>query len=751
MQKNVVALMIMTLLVAVSCKKDLNRTEDTPPFVMIDSLPKDLTGSVVMPANLINDNLKIYSEIDNANVSNDNKFSIGTHATLLAKNKINDKPVYFGIPGKNELDYKLDAKETALYFALQGMPFIRRPYYRKSIDKIKQALYELPEVQTLEQYIRNVVDKKGYLDYEEIGPQIGVTVDKVIKELGLLEDRFNAKTTAVWNEKYSAGNGYYRVSNSEPPGWSDKVDKTSNIQTLKREFYNKTSAVVGVRIEDYDFEKGRVPLPFEGNYIGFVEPYYPPNVMTISGNLDNLKLFWETNKNIFLHGWDGFMNDDPVSNSSIFQFSINPSEQKAFVFTNAYYDPMIYAVNVMYWFLDNLDNILESMEIKTDTDKDFLNEYFLWMIKNHPTTLSNYTLWLKNKDYEQIVSDLKEKLLEWFEVQKVIDPRQTFVASKIEDALNNTIEIQAGAMGEIAKYSMSIIKGLDIFTAALNPQLTAAIPIEFSELMLPPYPFKPNPFKVQLDNETEINLTWDIDRDSPKEALSYNVYFGEDIGNLSLVASKIKDKFYKVSDLEKNTRYYWQVEVVNTKGQKSKGAIWVFDNGNSTVPSLVDNNGYEYKVVKINGKWWSAENYRMGDIIWDNNLGYGAYSMTPAGFPDGWRLPTKEEFEELLASLGDNAYKSLTSESGFNAKPFGLITEMVDNRSGGQKSLSGFNDQAVFLTSTKSQSSVAIVTSALLIDFKSKSASINSITTLFISYGLAPGERRYCNFRLVKN
>lgn len=126
----------------------------------------------------------------------------------------------------------------------------------------------------------------------------------------------------------------------------------------------------------------------------------------------------------------------------------------------------------------------------------------------------------------------------------------------------------------------------------------------------------------------------------------------------------------------------------------------------------------EFKIIKIAGQTWMANNFakEINDLsynpIYELNLNYGLlYTFAGAlkGCPDGWRLPSLEDWKKLADSFGgwDRAGGSIKSElniflAGFckpdfeylyngNAAMFWTSTEKDNENAYVVELISGFN------------------------------------------------------------
>lgn len=85
--------------------------------------------------------------------------------------------------------------------------------------------------------------------------------------------------------------------------------------------------------------------------------------------------------------------------------------------------------------------------------------------------------------------------------------------------------------------------------------------------------------------------------------------------------------------------------------------------------TLIDVEGNSYQTVKIGNQWWMAENFKaiknssgqniqevyVYDNIQGNAIEYGqlyTWAAAVQATPNGWHLPTKEEWEEMINLIG---------------------------------------------------------------------------------------------------
>lgn len=191
----------------------------------------------------------------------------------------------------------------------------------------------------------------------------------------------------------------------------------------------------------------------------------------------------------------------------------------------------------------------------------------------------------------------------------------------------------------------------------------------------------------------------------------------------------VPQRLYSIKEApsrERQTEFKTCIDDLCTIGQEESSARDTVVLLSSVIGCAIDINDNEenyfidsrdnivYKIVKIGNKMWFAENLRYrcndswvynNDITNEAKLGrlYSWYSANDA-CPKGWRLPTKEEWEDLYAKIGSSPYAlqsteysswqwpGATNSSNFSAIPSGLYV---------RGDFCGINQAAYFGCATK--------------------------------------------------
>lgn len=560
------------ILFSISCKKENNVVNNNS--IGIKGIV-DLNG-------LDYKNINIVSEIESSNTNINGEFNIIPHSVLLVKNSTINKPIYFALIGSDETtNFNIDAKQTALYFSLISIMNIRKDYYKPALKNIKKAIYEFDKVKELEIAIKNCIYSKGYLDYDILGIKIGEAVDQILNSIDAEKITFSP-LRINYNSTYDALGGFYRVDSTLPNGWNDIYNSSTNSYIIRREIFNSTASIVGIKIGKYNSMSNACDT--SGSYVGLIEPYYPPELLSINGQLQNLQSFLNVNYDILTNGWSGFLNSDAYSTGNELQFEIKQNQKDAIIFMNGYYDKNIIAINIAYLFLDNYANIFEDVTGKELFNDKTIKPFLIYLLTNGSTLtdLNNYYLWFKNKDYVSIINSLREYFLIYLQNYPITSNGNSF--EDFKNLVDENFENLAGSVAVVYKNSILISKILSNVVINSSPKYARCLPIEFDNILQPPPPTNPNPYNVTLTNTNNINFSWSVGNYTLND-IKYNLYLSNNISNLgsSPISTNIISKNYTYSNnLLANTRYFWQIEVVHNNGRRTLGPVWMFDNGNVT-------------------------------------------------------------------------------------------------------------------------------------------------------------------------
>ena len=241
----------------------------------------------------------------------------------------------------------------------------------------------------------------------------------------------------------------------------------------------------------------------------------------------------------------------------------------------------------------------------------------------------------------------------------------------------------------------------------------------------PSIPANPSPENEVSDLGINLFISWEcIDADG--DYLHYTVYFGTNSNPEKFLSNHAQNTF-NPGRLDYGTTYYWKIDARDSEGNTTEGEVWSFSTIDLNFSTITDNRDAQiYSTIEIGPKWWMAENLNFdteGSYCYNDDPGscnvYGRlYSWDAAinACPEGWHLPSKSEFENMIESLGGsdvaggklkdyenskwrNPNTGAINTSGFGALPAGMRY--------GEDNYSGQYYYAHFFTSTEFDSGEA--------------------------------------------
>lgn len=222
----------------------------------------------------------------------------------------------------------------------------------------------------------------------------------------------------------------------------------------------------------------------------------------------------------------------------------------------------------------------------------------------------------------------------------------------------------------------------------------------------PPNP-PTSPYPEHMSQNRPLNqiLQWEAS-DPNGDALRFDVYFGTSEEPTLRGENITSTSHNPLNDLlEPNTTYYWQIKAKDND-TSTMSDLWQFQTG-SSVPDCPSEftdirNNRTYKTVQIGMQCWMAESLNYGTMLsgqvssdngqpekycynnnstncseygalyqWDELMGYSDAPEISGLCPDGWHIPSEEEWHRLVDYLGGNfvAGKKMKTggTSGFDA------------------------------------------------------------------------------------
>lgn len=202
------------------------------------------------------------------------------------------------------------------------------------------------------------------------------------------------------------------------------------------------------------------------------------------------------------------------------------------------------------------------------------------------------------------------------------------------------------------------------------------------------------PINKSIINESYFTLEWSAAiADIP--ALSnivYDVYLDSLESLNSPFRTNITDTVLYVTGLKNGIDYKWKVVAKDNQGNERATVVNSFFLKKNALPDLPDSiivdarDSEVYTYQQIGNQYWLTQNLRYD--LGNSDVNYDSYNVAAKGrlykyedlsnvCPEGWRLPLKEDWDELIAFVGLNVGvglegKALKSESEW--KPSHTLT-----------------------------------------------------------------------------
>ncbi len=213
------------------------------------------------------------------------------------------------------------------------------------------------------------------------------------------------------------------------------------------------------------------------------------------------------------------------------------------------------------------------------------------------------------------------------------------------------------------------------------------------------------------DNSSDLSTSVEFKWNPVGNADTYNlqISLSNNFTNYLYNKQGIVSINHLVSDLEFSKTYFWRVSASNSEGVSSWSDVWSFttkSQSGAPCPGIpfVEYGDKVYNTILIGEQCWLKENLDIGSVVqgsenqsnngivekfcygndevncgkfgglyqWDEAMQYSSFEGSQGICPEGWHLPSVEEFHNLAASVNNNAnsLKTAGEAGGDNASGF---------------------------------------------------------------------------------
>ena len=435
----------------------------------------EVTGKIDFPASINPLEVIVSNLADNSNVNSKGEYALPNDRLTFAYNK-DKKLIYIGIAGGDTRNYTLNAKETAIYFSLLAFGAITSNFETNNdIQAYKDVVYSFNEVKQLEQKIQLSVSNRGYLEIDDVQPELQMVYEKISDTFfPFPETRTRSSYAPVtW---YSQFNKDFCLDETMISG-KDDIYNGQGTWSLTRNLYSARASIVGVKQAKLDPADNLYYAV--GDYIKFTSPYFPKTVgLSVKDNIDMLGEWLKATYELYtidLPLWERFAEMKTYSKKTELSFIYNEGYTDGIVLLSGRDDEIVSLINVIYAYFD-----VVAKAIKTDDNLiiDLEDAFCKFFLTKYAQKVPNLILMIQNEQWTGVASEMTNIITDFLNYLS-----EEMVYKFAEELIKNAVfrfadeaDIIFGPFSKVFK----TVKTISKFSSALLSDLCPSVAIGFT-------------------------------------------------------------------------------------------------------------------------------------------------------------------------------------------------------------------------------------------------------------------------------